>query len=661
MSWIDKLQKTYDNSAGDIGVEHKNEKGELKYILFPVCHTSQNAQIDVILDGDGDLLRASIVPKDGNQQTILPATEGSAGRTGSRIAPLSLGDKLQYIAGDYEEFGGKKKPGFDKYISRLKRWADSSFAIPQIKSVLVYLQKRTIISDLIEKKILSYDEESNSFPEKWNGEKEERPGIFSVLQGGQLDCLVRFSVEIPGVGESHLWKDSKVWGSWNNYYLANKVLEDNYDIEKESDRHNPEKKIFCYVEGKDLNCAGNHPAKIRNTGDGAKLISSNDTTGFTYLGRFLDDEQACTISYEVSQKAHNALRWLIAKQGYRDGNLAVVAWAPKGVDIPNLLEDSSNCYADNDKDDKDDDDVIDTAEYTGKTLASRIAGYSVKLGPTDDVVVMGINSATTGRLSVSFYRELIGVDFLTRVENWHTGCAWRQRYSKDKIFYGAPAPKDIAWAAYGTKLGASGRVVDDKIKWQTIERLLPCIIDGISIPSDIVKSLVREASKRVIHDFWEWEKILGIACAVIRHSDSKEDFKDMALIRERKSRDYLYGRLLAVADGLEKYALKKTGQERPTNATRLMQRFALKPYSTWLEIELKLQPYIQRLGDETIYSKELREIEGLSFDIESFTNDRKLEGEFLLGFHSERAWIVEWIKEHSTKNKKDNSTEGEEK
>ena len=44
--------------------------------------------------------------------------------------------------------------------------------------------------------------------------------------------------------------------------------------------------------------------KIRNEGDGAKLISSNDEQNFTFRGRFSDKSQAFSIGYEDSQKAH---------------------------------------------------------------------------------------------------------------------------------------------------------------------------------------------------------------------------------------------------------------------------------------------------------------------------------------------------------------------
>ena len=55
----------------------------------------------------------------------------------------------------------------------------------------------------------------------------------------------------------------------------------------------------------------------------------------------------------------------------------------------------------------------------------------------------------------------------------------------------------------------------------------------------------------------------------------------MTLERERRSRDYLYGRLLALAEHMEARALYVGGERRATSAEKLMQRFADRPYSTW--------------------------------------------------------------------------------
>ena len=114
----------------------------------------------------------------------------------------------------------------------------------------------------------------------------------------------------------------------------------------------------------------------------------------------------------------------------------------------------------------------------------------------------------------------------------------------------------------------------------------------------------------------------------------------MALDRKRNKRDYLYGRLLAVADCLESFALDtmKVEKDRPTNARRLMQRFADHPCNTWLTIEPDLETYRKKLGKRVKkYDDALDEIMRL-FDTEEFIRpDKPLSGEFLLGFHTQRA------------------------
>jgi CRISPR-associated protein Csd1 len=608
--------------------------------LLPICHTSQNAQIHVSLNGRGEFLRASVVPKDKNRQTILPATEGSAGRAGSKLAPLSLGDKLQYVAGDYEEYGGKKKSGFELYLARLARWNASPQAVEEINAVFNYINKASLVSDLIKEKVLYYDESTSMLPSKWTGDKEEKPEIFKVLQGEQLDSLVRFSVEIPGKQPSELWKSRGVWQSWLDYYIENKVLEDNGDISNEKDKLPSDKRVFCFIDGVKSNFAGNHPAKIRNAGDGAKLISSNDTSGFTYLGRFLSGEQTCSIGYEVSQKAHNALRWLVARQGHREGSFALVAWAVTGVDIPDLFSNTADLFGSS-IEMPETVSFSDTAQSTGNSLSKLIAGYSVKLGPTEKVIIMGLDSATPGRMAVVYSRNLTGSDFLKRVQSWHSECAWLQTYPKNKQFVGAPAPRDIICAAYGAK-------VDDKMIRAVLKRIIPCIVDGLKVPNDLVVSTRRRACNRVGHKQErkngriyeeEWEKTLGIACSIYKYNHRKREYS-MALERDRTTRDYLYGRLLAVADCLEGFALKDAKESRPTNAARLMQRFADHPCSTWRSIELSLTPYRARLGGKTKkYDMAQQEIMDL-FVSDEYVIDTSLTGEFLLGYHTQRSELM---------------------
>lgn len=74
--------------------------------------------------------------------------------------------------------------------------------------------------------------------------------------------------------------------------------------------------------------------KIRNEGDGAKLISSNDSQNFTYRGRFVSKEEAFAVGNETSQKIHNALKWIIRKQGTFFDTLAVVTWESNRLCMP---------------------------------------------------------------------------------------------------------------------------------------------------------------------------------------------------------------------------------------------------------------------------------------------------------------------------------------
>ena len=627
MSWIEKLYQTYENNQDKVADTNDSIP------LLPLFHTMQNAQLHVVLDGNGELQAADVVMKD-NAPTIIPATESSAGRSGAKVAPHALFDTLQYVAGDYLAYGGnphkkKNESGFNQYIEALEGWG-ASYQNQKLQSVLTYLKKGRLIQDLVDKKVLFVGKDG-ILAKDWT-ESTDAPQIFKAIKQankkGQFEAFVRFSVQIPGVTPSELWRDAELRASWSRYYSS---LQTNRNV--------------CMVSGGMVSLAANHPKYIRYPGDGAKLISSNDTEGFTYLGRFTSDSEACGIGIEVSQKAHNALRWLIDRQGRRDGDQAVVAWAVSGAEVPDPQADTFSLLF-GEGGTQAPAQAGYTAPQVGVALSRKIAGYAAKLKSTDDVIVLGLDSATPGRMSISYYRELTGSEFLARIEAWHTGCCWQQHFAKDRIFFGAPAPRDIAEAAFG--VWREGKmVIDEKLKKATIERLLPCIIDGAMIPRDIVTTCVRRASTK--HSFpwkwgqvsWEWEKTLGIACALFKYQNKERGYT-MALDKERKSRDYLYGRLLALAERLEELALYLAGEKRATNAEKLMQRFADHPYTTWriLEADL-LPPYKVRLNTRRpgfLHAMQ-QEIDSVCclFATGDFVSDSRLSGEFLLGYHCQRA------------------------
>src|SRR5699024_3612256 len=159
----------------------------------------------------------------------------------------------------------------------------------------------------------------------------------------------------------------------------------------------------------------------------------------------------------------------------------------------------------------------------------------------------------------------------------------------------------------------------------------PCIIDGRKIPQDIIRSAFHRASNPVGMDRWEWEKTLSITCALIKKGE--EDF-DVPLNNESDDRDYLFGRLLAIADVLERQALGRE-ETRATNAIRYMNSFSKHPERTWKTLQESLQPYQARLGTKAGYLSKLIDEVASRIEIDDF-NNKPLSGKYLLGFYSQR-------------------------
>lgn len=599
---MQKLYETYDRA-----VAHGEPLGPK---LWPLAHFLKKAHVEIVIDGNGKLRRIKQLTR-AEAPTIIPVTEASVGRTGKLIAPHPLCEELSYCAGDLPDATSEKHA---RYLAGLESWCESEHSHPKAKAVLAYVKQNRLWSDLNAAKLLPLVIEGAP------GKSKERVKDEKVF--------VRWRIESADTVESGTWEDQSLIASWLAYDKS----------------VNPENGM-CNVLGTNSRLAKNHPKFIRGSDDGAKLISANDDNGYTFRGLFTDKTgaQACGVSYEITQKAHNALRWLIQRQSYRNDDQVVVSWAVGGAEIPDPFGDSYMlAFAGIDAGTTTSPVEQDAGQAFANRLALRMKGYRAKLGPTEDIVVMGLDSATPGRMAITYYRELTGSEFLDRIERWHAHHAWHQHYGKDRQFVGAPAPRDIAEAGYATRIGTTGELrVDEKLRKTLVERLLPCIVDGQPIPRDIVESVVRKACNRIGLKHWEWEKTLGIACALYRGAFKQEEY-EMSLETDRCSRDYLYGRLLALAENIERFALTTAESKRETNAERMMQRFADHPASTWRNLEIALAPYKARLNATDMgrgfLVKRMRWIDEImcQFEVDDFLKDNKLTGEFLLGYHCQR-------------------------
>lgn len=584
MSWLNDLYLTYESCKGEAGIVKANQP-----LLLPMAHLTQNAQLEVVLDGEGNFSRAYRVQKE-DAVTVIPVTEDSGSRSGKAVFPHPLADKLEYIAGDYGKFVKVSEEKFEKYIAQLEKWALSPYSLPQIKSVYQYLRKGRIMQDLLEAEFFAF-ENGKVTAEKQQGVEAE-------------NWFVRFAVEIPGREESRLYCDTEVFESYIQFYLAQQ-----------------EKRELCYASGEKVPCSEKHPAKIRHTGDKAKLISSNDASGvLTYKGRFSESSQVASVSYEVSQKAHSALRWLIAKQAcLRVGEQVFVVWSVENPDIKNPFEELFG---------EEEEKEVSTNEAYAALVRKAIWGTEREVKESDSVMVMGVEAATTGRLSIPFYQKYGALQFIQNITKWKAEACWINKPTKEKAaVWWSPSLIDIVKLVAGDK--------SDKLNKSMRERLLPCIVEGRKLPYDVVLSAVRQAVNPMHYDNdWEWNKAVITACALLRkwqiERENREEGYSMELNEESKDRSYIFGRLLATAEMLERSVLRGSEKERNTAAEKYFVRFQRYPVETWNTIRNQLNPYILKLKAEgkKFYVERMEKLTS-KLDL---TDKSKLEPTFLQGY-----------------------------
>ncbi len=587
MSWLNDLYLTYEACKSEAGIVRDDQP-----LLLPIAHLTQNAQLEVVLDGEGNFVRAYRVEK-GDAVTVIPITEDSGSRSGSAVYPHPLADKLEYIAGDYGDFvSGNKKEKFETYLAQLEQWALSEYSLPQVESVFLYLKKGLLMHHLLDAGFIAF-EEGKLTAEKQQGVSAE-------------DWFVRFSVEIPGREESRLYCDTQVFESYIDYYLSKQ-----------------EKKELCYVSGETVPCSEKHPAKIRNTGDKAKLISSNNASGvLTFKGRFQESGQVASVSYEISQKAHNALRWLIAKQAcLRVGEQVFVVWSVENPKVENPFaeffgEEEAGASSDE--------------AYAAK-VRKAIWGTDREPEGNESVMVMGVEAATTGRLSVPFYQKYGARQFLQNIVKWKTEACWATKHGKDRgAAVWSPSLIDIVKLVAGDK--------NDKLNKSMRERLIPCVVEGRRLPYDVVLSAVKQAVNPMHYEsYWEWNKVVSIACALLRkwqiERGNGEEGYGMELNGRSEDRSYIFGQLLATAEMLERSALAiGSGKDpvRNTAAEKYFVRFQRYPVETWITIRNQLQPYVLKLhaAGKPFYISRMDELtERLDL-----AKKEKLEPTFLQGY-----------------------------
>lgn len=575
--------------------------GEAEEPLVPVSHQIAKADLEITLDSEGNLLDARQVdPKEAT--TIIPVTEQSAGRTGDTCCAHPLCDQLRFFSPRYPA-------KYEAYLTQLHRWEGSPYSHPKLSAIAGYVEKGSILEDMSRLGLISLDEKGMPTKEK---------------------LLVRWRVEAGTEGNvAACWQDRTLFQAFIDYYAAGQ-------------KSDP---VYCMVSGKNALPANQHPKKIINICANAKLISANDTSGFTYRGRFQTDAQAMTMSYEASQKIHSALHWLSANQGVAVGGRTFLCWNPQGIEIPKpqatfLRGNTAN--------------QVKYSDYR-KALSETLRGWKETIPADAGAVIAAFDAATSGRLALTYYSELPVSDFLERLHNWDAICCW----NRDPFGIQAPSLYQIANCAFGTVRTSGNQTKlesDDRILRQQVQRLLSCRVDKGKMPADIARAAAAKASNLQIMDTQLRETVLSTACAVLRkyYYDWDREEWNMSLEPEKKDISYQYGRLLAVFEKIERDTYDKDEQREP-NAIRMQSVFAKRPrYASrilWEQLKKAYYPHLKP-WNRVKYDRLIGEIIEQISNLPQAEHEEALKDTYLFGYYLQKKALY-------TSDKTENSQEEE--
>lgn len=572
-----------------------------KEMLAPVGHLVTRADLEIVLDAGGQYLSARAVEKD-EPKIAIPATEQSASRT-VQPHPHPLSDQLGYLAG----FDAAKHRA---YLDQLTDWASSEYGDAKLRAVLAYLQGGTILTDLANAGLIRLDEAGRPDNEK---------------------LLVRWTVNGLGPERSGpCWTDPVLFHQYIQYDAARRNAGPGGPGQPSEERPaapGPDADL-CMVSGQWERPASLHPKGIVAANGNAKLISANDSSGFTYRGRFDSPSQAASVGYTASQKAHNALRWLVANEGVRAGKRTFLCWNPQGIPLPPVTESMRR------RGREPAERAAKPTEYR-QQLQRALSGWRDTLPADAGAVVAAFDAATSGRLALTYYSELPASDLLQRMADWEATLCWEN----GRFGIQSPTLSQLVNWAFGAP--RNGRPeADGRILGGQVQRLVACRVGQALFPLDIERALVERASDLIVYEAGMRAELLFTACAAIRkyHLDHSKEEWTMGLDRENTDRSYLFGRLLAVCESIER-STYGPGEERETNAMRMQKAFAQRPMAGWRMLQEKLEPYFRQLkpGLREYYRRLTEEITDKLPASPELLN-QKLDDVYLLGYYHQRAW-----------------------
>lgn len=614
MSLLTALLDSYDYALENDMVGKPDHFGN---ILLPMYYNSMKSNgkniIELLLSKESVLLEARVLPE--GETIQFPVTEDSVARS-SGVAPHPLVDSASYVIQD-----GEKRS--TAYMEQMENWLAYD-ANDYVKIIRDFLKKPGML-DTVKKKLKDSEED------------EEKKSKKSAPSIDFEKVFFTFSIEnYEGMKNVSVSEDAALQGRYKAYV---EYLNAN-DPEKE--------KITCNLSGKeDYLCIKHQP--LMGT---ARLVSQITANDENYRGRFTTADQSIKIGMETSQKIHLMAKYLLSGQGTRRwlGEQAnMVSWfsddlsnaaefnPTKSAEVASSVKNRLLALKQEKSDasriaDEMTEDIVKSFT-SGKRMFSDDATYYIAI----------FDKISNGRVAAKYFRSLSASRLKENLVAWQEKYHWWgfSNENRDKEF--TPSPRRMVLAAYGVERDGFLEISKNDFLKNQYQNIVTALVEGRAVPRNFEKALAVNIRHRQNYDK-TWMEVLFCALAVLK---DKGGIKDAMLNRENTDRSYLFGRLLASFEYLEKSTFSK-GDERSTNAEKMWTSYTNHPATMMLRLRNLMIPYERKLerSDEALkrmaYFNAMREIREATnmlhecYDMDSVEVNRPLDYGFIFGYEAQR-------------------------
>ncbi|MDY3006048.1 type I-C CRISPR-associated protein Cas8c/Csd1 [Anaerococcus sp. AGMB00486] len=579
-------------------------------VILPMYHEKKKSDgkniISVKIDKKSNIIDANFLEK--NEIIVFPITEDSVARS-SGVAPHPLVDNGAYLF----DKDSKKEEAYKKQLEEWIDYSEDDF----LKIIYNFISKDDSFKLIVDKFYNHYViGKGVKIEYKKEGEKKAKTFDFSKV-------FFTFVIEdYDGIKDISVSENKKLHEAYIKYV---KYSNEN-DEEKE--------KIICNISGKeDYLCTKHRP--LMGT---ARLISQITASDENYLGRFSNPDQTIEIGTDSSQKIHLMAKYLLSSKKtsvWLGSNSYLVNWFSDDIKNDSKLNLNSSVFK-----------IIKTitpiGTDTSKDIGESFLKGKILFSDSSKYYVAIFDKVSNGRSAAKYFKEMDTSILKENLGKWQNKYYWfsyNKELDEEVVF--TPSPYNILVSAYGIERDSTLKIASDKFLQSQLQIIISSIVEGKDISDNIEKALENNLKQRQRYDK-TWNRMKNCAMAILRY---KEDIDTNMLDRENKDRSYLYGRLLAIYERIEKSCFDKDDDIRVSNAEKLWTSYINNPVLISTRLRNMIMPYHNKLmineNKRGIYFKlknEMREVINLideNYNYKKQSSNIPLGPGFMFGYEAQ--------------------------